>query len=77
MGSCSQFVAAHLGREFVEPAPWILEDVFPDTSARTPTIFILSPGQWGSGSAGCRQGGAAGALAGARPVACRVGRART
>jgi hypothetical protein len=44
VGACSHFVAARLGREFVEPAPWSLEDVFPDTSARTPTVFILSPG---------------------------------
>jgi dynein heavy chain len=38
------FVAAQLGKQFTEPAPWTLEDVFPDTSARTPVIFILSTG---------------------------------
>ncbi len=44
MAACSKYVAAALGREFVEPAPWTLEDVFPDTSCRVPTAFILSPG---------------------------------
>jgi dynein heavy chain len=44
VAACSKYVAAALGREFVEPAPWTLEDVFPDTSCRVPTAFILSPG---------------------------------
>jgi hypothetical protein len=39
-----QYVAAKLGPEFTEPPPWTLDDVFPDTSCRTPIIFILSTG---------------------------------
>ncbi len=45
MAACSKYVASALGKEFVEPTPWTLEDVFPDTSSRVPTVFILSPGQ--------------------------------
>lgn len=33
-----------LGSEFTEPAAWTLDDVFPDTTCRTPVIFILSTG---------------------------------
>lgn len=42
--ACSQYVAGKLGSEFTEPPPWALDDVFPDTSCRTPIIFILSTG---------------------------------
>lgn len=42
--SCANFVDLKLGREFVEPEPWTLDDVFPDTSCRTPIIFVLSTG---------------------------------
>lgn len=42
--SCANYVTAKLGREFTEPAPWTLDDVFPDTSSSTPIIFILSSG---------------------------------
>jgi dynein heavy chain len=42
--ACSQYVGTKLGGEFTEPAPWTLDDVFPDSSCRTPTIFILSTG---------------------------------
>lgn len=52
MAACSKYVAAALGREFVEPAPWTLEDVFPDTSCRVPTVFILSPGERARSAAG-------------------------
>lgn len=40
----TQYVANRLGAEFTEPPPWSLDDVFPDTTARTPIIFILSTG---------------------------------
>ena len=40
-GEC---VGAVLGREFTEVAPWTLDDVFPDSSAQTPIIFVLSTG---------------------------------
>lgn len=39
-----QYVAAKLGQEFTEPPPWTLDDVFSDTTSRTPVIFILSTG---------------------------------
>ncbi|KAG2448089.1 hypothetical protein HYH02_007114 [Chlamydomonas schloesseri] len=42
--ACAQYVAGKLGYEFTEPPPWSLDDVFPDTSCRTPIIFILSTG---------------------------------
>ncbi|KAG1679671.1 hypothetical protein FOA52_006190 [Chlamydomonas sp. UWO 241] len=42
--ACSQYVGTKLGAEFTEPAPWTLDDVFPDSSCRTPIIFILSTG---------------------------------
>lgn len=42
--ACQNYVEESLGHEFVEPKPWSLDDVFPDTSARTPIIFILSSG---------------------------------
>ncbi|GBF88264.1 dynein heavy chain axonemal protein, partial [Raphidocelis subcapitata] len=41
---CSQYAAAKLGPSFMEPAPWTLEEVFCDTSAQAPVIFILSTG---------------------------------
>ncbi|MEW5314022.1 MAG: hypothetical protein WDW38_005550 [Sanguina aurantia] len=42
--AAAAYASAKLGREFMEPAPWTLDDVFPDTSAQTPVIFILSTG---------------------------------
>ena len=45
--ACSQYVGLKLGSEFTEPAPWTLDDVFPDTTCRTPVIFILSTGRCG------------------------------
>jgi hypothetical protein len=42
--ACQQFVGAAMGALFTEPPPWTLDDVFPDTSCRTPVIFILSTG---------------------------------
>jgi hypothetical protein len=40
-----RYAAAHLGPSFTEPAPWTLDEVFGDTTAQTPIIFILSTGQ--------------------------------
>jgi hypothetical protein len=53
----ARYAAAKLGPSFTEPAPWTLEEVFGDTSARAPILFILSTG-------GPRGGGGA-------PAACR------
>lgn len=60
--ACARFVAATQGAEFMEPPPWTLDDVFPDTSARTPIIFILSTGARGRGGQGGEggQGGGSG-----------------
>lgn len=43
--ACGKYVEEKLGKQFVEPEPWSLDDVFPDTSARTPIIFVLSTGK--------------------------------
>ena len=40
----TEYVRGEMGTEFTEPAPWRLEDVYPDTNCRTPVIFILSTG---------------------------------
>ena len=40
----ANYVKGQMGSEFTEPAPWRLEDVYPDTNCRTPVIFILSTG---------------------------------
>ena len=39
-----RYVELELGKRFTEPSPWTLDDVFPDTNARTPVIFVLSTG---------------------------------
>ena len=41
----SAFVAAELGREFIEPPPFNLADCYADSSNVAPLIIILSPGQ--------------------------------
>lgn len=40
----SDYVGTKNGPDFKEPPAWRLEDVFPDTTARTPIIFVLSTG---------------------------------
>ncbi len=42
--ACQHYIGQTLGSEFTEPRPWQLDDVFPDTTAATPIIFILSSG---------------------------------
>ena len=42
--SAQQYVGVELGEAFTEAPPWTLDDVFPETDARTPVIFILSTG---------------------------------
>ncbi|KAK9823491.1 hypothetical protein WJX72_003121 [[Myrmecia] bisecta] len=42
--ACQRYIEDTLGKAFTEPAPWNLDDIFPDTNARTPVIFILSSG---------------------------------
>ena len=44
VSSAQQYVGVELGEAFTEAPPWTLDDVFPDTNARTPIIFILSTG---------------------------------
>eukprot|EP00210_Caulerpa_lentillifera_P003766 g3598.t1 len=44
VSSISAFVTEKLGPEYIEPAPWNLDEVFPSTNYQTPVIFILSPG---------------------------------
>ena len=39
------YVASQLGKRFTESLPWTLDDVFPDTTARIPVIFVLSTGR--------------------------------
>lgn len=40
-----QYVSQHLGREFTEPEPWTLNEVFEETTAKTPIVFILITGK--------------------------------
>ena len=42
--ACSNFVQERLGKEFVDPKPTRLEDVYNDSRNTDPIIFILSPG---------------------------------
>jgi dynein heavy chain len=44
MLSAATFVGAKLGRQFTEPKPWNLFNVFKDTAPGTPIIFILTTG---------------------------------
>jgi dynein heavy chain len=39
------YVSQHLGREFTEPEPWTLDEVFEETTAKTPIVFILTTGK--------------------------------
>jgi len=41
----TQFVDGHMGRKFIEPPPFNLEECYADSSPVAPLIFILSPGQ--------------------------------
>lgn len=47
LAAAQAFVAERLGAEFTEPEPWTLDDVFEDTSAATPIVFVLSAGARG------------------------------
>lgn len=40
-----QYVSQHLGKQFMEPEPWTLDEVFEETSAKAPVIFILTTGE--------------------------------
>jgi len=39
------FVDARMGRKYIEPPPFNLEDCYSDSTATSPLIFVLSPGQ--------------------------------
>lgn len=41
---CSQFIKNSIGEEFIQPLPFDLQKIFPDSNAVTPILFILSPG---------------------------------
>ena len=41
----TDFVDEQLGRKFIEPPPFNLDDCYADSTATTPLLFILSPGQ--------------------------------
>ena len=40
--TCVTIAPVKKGEAFTEAPPWTLDDVFPETDARTPVIFILS-----------------------------------
>lgn len=42
--AAQQYVGQHFGKGFTEPQPWTLDQVFEESSAGTPIIFILSTG---------------------------------
>ena len=44
MASVTEFVTKELGKEYTDPIPFKLKDVYKDSSRTTPLIFILSPG---------------------------------
>ena len=44
MMSAKAFIVNNLGRDYVEPPPFILADILGDSNPRTPLIFVLSPG---------------------------------
>ena len=41
----AEFVKKHLGAQYIEPPPFSLEECYADSSALSPLVFILSPGQ--------------------------------
>jgi len=45
VAAVTDFVAAELGKYYVEPPPFNLEACFNDSSNTSPLIFVLSPGQ--------------------------------
>jgi hypothetical protein len=47
--AAQQYVSQHFGKGFTEPEPWTLDQVFEESSAGTPIIFILSTGTAASG----------------------------
>ncbi|KAK9815239.1 hypothetical protein WJX72_000483 [[Myrmecia] bisecta] len=44
LAALRQYVADHLGQKFVESQPMVLSDIYKDSEAATPVIFILSTG---------------------------------
>lgn len=42
--AAQHYVGQHFGKGFTEPEPWTLDQVFEESSAGTPIIFILSTG---------------------------------
>ncbi len=42
--SVQQFISDEIGKEYIEPPPFDLEQAYKDSDCQTPLIFILSPG---------------------------------
>lgn len=41
---CQRYIAETLGAAFIQPQPWTMDSILPDTNPLTPTIFILTSG---------------------------------
>ena len=46
MTSIRQFVEEHLGHNFISTGSFDLKEIYDDSTAKTPLIFILSPGTY-------------------------------
>lgn len=41
---CQRYIGESLGVAFMQPQPWTMDSILPDTNPLTPTIFILTSG---------------------------------
>eukprot|EP00878_Enallax_costatus_P015185 GHUV01015897.1.p1 GENE.GHUV01015897.1~~GHUV01015897.1.p1 ORF type:complete len:755 (+),score=209.16 GHUV01015897.1:720-2984(+) len=46
LAGVQEFVAIQLGHGFIEPPPFDLAACFKESTAATPLVFVLSPGEW-------------------------------
>jgi len=42
--SIQKMISEEIGKEYIEPPPFDLEQAYKDSDCNTPLIFILSPG---------------------------------